>query len=260
MNFVQYMANTIQTHIPLEILDLALHRNINQSYRQQQSTTKLIQDLMLPKLKVDLSLSRGVELEVQISDTQVVFNDESNVILYLPDSILKGRPIMSAMTILNTDSIQSFNDNSTIPGLYHTLHDRTIGRYDAHAQVEMEVVSGNEILIKNVDAITTGILRVVVAYDENMSEVTPRYYMELSKLAILRAKMYIYITMVVKINKGSVYYGQELPVVESIISEYADSASEYIDEVNINGSKLLFMNDEDSYTDFIKLSLGGNML
>ena len=253
MNAVTYFTDVIKNTIPLEILDLALTRESNQQFRLPQNIGTLIKHRILPRLLLDFNLSQGIEIIFDIGNCSIINSFEDFTLLKIPEDILQGRDLISVNDLTTSYSSGVVLSNEPTEKLLR----HTSGTFDANSIVRIESVSRNEILVKNNFTSLVGYVTATVSYSKELQEINPRYYMELSKLAILCAKAYIYNTMIVKLNEGKIYYGHEISVIERIVDSYEESNMEYIEETNVHGSKLLFMNDKNRMADYVKLTVGG---
>ena len=253
MNTIDYFINQIQYAIPIEILDLALSREANSNYRLPQNIHTLIRHRILPRLITDFNITMGVEVTFNVNECTVVANSNDFTLLSIPEKILQGRDMMNIMEIIS-DSYSTQTRNTPL----EVLERNTTGSFDASTLLKLEPISRNEFIVKAGTSDIVGTVRITVGYSNNLKEINPRYLMWLSNLAVKVAKAYIYNSLIVKLNEGKIYYGHEISIVKDIIDSYSDENSEYMEEMNVRGSKVLFMNDKESMTEFLKLTIGRN--
>lgn len=250
MQTLQYFSQVIQNSIAAEVLSLSLQREANNHYRLPQSLDTLIRHRILPRMVMDLNLSRGLSITFNIGDCEVVQYHDNFTLVKVPEHILQGRDLIS---------ISSFLSSTAIPIISHTpegqMVDHIAGQMSGYANNNIETVSRNEFFIYKEYMDLQGMIEATVSFSKDLKEINPRYYMKFSMMAIKLAEAYIYNTLIVKMGEGSIYYGQELPIISSIINSYADSNKEYMEEMNVTGSKMLFMNDKSTYNDYVNLHI-----
>lgn len=252
MTAMNYFSQVVYESIDDAILDLGLSREGNYIYRIQQPINILIEKRMLYRLQRDFSLSNGVELSFDIDQCYVVSTNEAFTLFRVPDNILMGRPLISINDVLSNYAIMGLPSNPQ-----QMLEARTSGTFGAKSFVRTEVVSSNEFMVNTSFNSVTGTVRSTVGYSKNLNEISPKYHMALSNYAILCAEAYLFKTLRVKINQGAIYHGAEISIMKDIIDDYRDSNKEYMEGVNVTGSKMLLMNDKESYNDYIQTIFGG---
>ncbi len=95
------------------------------------------------------------------------------------------------------------------------------------------------------------VLSCRVAHDENMTNLNPSTIDIFAKAAVLAAKIYIYTNLIVKIDRGVIRGGSELPTIRAIVEGWGDLTAEYSETLDLfSGSTMMDVQRFASYAKF----------
>ena len=250
MQTLQYFAKAVTDSIPIELLNLALLREANNHYRLPQNLDTLIKHRIAPRVIMDMNISRGLSIKFNIGDCEVSSYQDNFTLIKVPEHILQGRDLISITSLLASTTLPQISNNPT--GM---MLDHLAGQMHGYANNNIETVSRNEFFIYKEYAQLHGMIEATVSFSKDLKEINPRYYMKFSEIVIKAAEAYIYKTLIVKMGEGSIYYGQELPIISSMINGFSESNKEYMELMNVTGSKMLFMNDKSTYHGYVNMHI-----
>jgi len=250
----------VQFGIPLEVLQIAFRENsskINTSYSLEEIITNRV---IRPRVLVDCNLVGGIQTTIPLVECKVEYVDNLEAIITVPKSSTNNKAIITALNIVSN---MRGNVTTGITGGPSPLLDAGnalsdgLGNLDIVQTSRLEVIAENIILVQEFNLpIITGMIRVVVENDSNLSNISPRSYIPFSKLVVLAVKAYIYNTTVVRLDKGYIYNGHELGIIKDIIDGYSDANEMYLEYLETKWRKIAFLNDNVSKDRFIKGMLG----
>ena len=250
MNFKREMVRFIKDEIPIEILDLGL-RDFKQ-FRRSLNIDVLIDKNILSGMYQDMSISRGVKVNLPVNKLNVVYSNETETVFEIPNTLYRDRKLVAVREFISGGTINDYTSQQRTPinDLNSTTGSTIFGVFDAGA----EAISDREIYIeKELSSLIDGEFVVLLSYGTDLREINPHYYMAFGELAILKAKWWLYNKLYIKLEKGSLYHGHDITTIREIISDYRDAGKEYRETMNTKGSKMLFMNDSRSNKEFIGL-------
>ena len=257
MNFIDYCVSSIKYAGLSELLEIALASDIHKA-KGFANLDNLIETKVLSRFVVDASLSRGVEVDIPLDKCELLVGDlaGNNFIYKIPNDLTNGRRIMSAHnTLINSPSSTPI-DKTTALGLAQQMNRNIVGPYNGVANIKLTVISRDEIMIEYTQGIPMGAIKVVLAYDDKLSDIQPRYNMELSTIAILCAKAFVYKELHIAVATGAMWYGHNLEAISSLVSSFDESNAEYMERMNVEGARMLMMNDSQSMSDFLQQQIG----
>ena len=107
-----------------------------------------------------------------------------------------------------------------------------------------------------VTASGTGLLRCLLANDENFSHLQIRSIPYFTRLCELATKAYIYNEYTIKMDKGRIEGGAEIGRFREIVDGYADAEEMYQEYLLNTWQKVSFMNDRESFERLLKMQIG----
>ena len=265
MNPITKALDEVKFKIPRYILEQVFNDNL---YGWKSAPTS-IDDSMLslvirPRVLVDCNLVGGAEIFVYLEGLESQLVNPYTIIYRIPKERTQGRSIIAPLSVYNY-----LGGMITAPGIntpYITNDTIMAGNAMMNAlkaapaisTAYIQLIGENTIMVRE-NARLTGInyLRCVVANDENMNHLQLRSYPAFSKLVTLAIKSYIYNTLVIKMDTAFLQGGQELGRFKEIVDEYADAEELYQTYLEEEWQGVAFMNDNESYTRFLKLNVGG---
>ena len=122
----------------------------------------------------------------------------------------------------------------------------------------LELIGENVVLVKDPSiAPTSGVLRCVLANDENMNNLSIRSFHAFSKLCELAVKSHIYNRLVIEMDSGKIRGGFEIGAFKNIVDSYSEKEEEYQDYLKMKWQKISVMNDRETYERHIRIQIGG---
>lgn len=266
MNVIPKSIDYVKTRIPPLILAEAFTKNQYGYGFTAKTVDSQIMDLIIrPRVLVDCNLVGGLEVIINLTQSERERIDDITHVIRIPKSITNGQSILSVLHLLHMDPTKQ-----TQYGLAGTLSGNAVlrltqGVLDALAPLPtmstatIELIAENTIMVKdNVLLPLSCFLRCVITQDTNMSKLRPRYYMQFCKLVELAVKAHIYNNLIVPLDEGYLKGGSELGIVKQIIEGYADAADMY-DEFLVKWAKIMVLNDRESKTRHIRSMMSSNI-
>jgi hypothetical protein len=259
MNFVNFAVNYVKNTIPREVLEPALFDK-KHNWRVRPNLDKLIEtQLLRPKLFLDMSLIRGVEVTVMLNQCNILYRDEYGIAIEIPPKLLGNRKIVSVLSVLsNLVYVDTGNDSSSGLALANKAFQNTSGSSGGLAIEDVEVVGDFEIFIPMPIDIFDLVLKLNVEYGQNFSEIVPRAFIKLQDGIRFSVESMLYTKLRAKIKTASLYHGYSIDEIETIISEFADAETSYQEFLNTRLHKILFTNDQRTMRNYIRSHVKNN--
>ncbi len=269
MNAVIKGLADVQYRIPKEIIQLALKEATVMANAYASTDEKLLAAIIRPRALVDMNIVGGVSLSIDLSRctiTSTEYNDE--FIIVVPKTLTANRSILSANTIytrpvgqnnFNTGTISRSNisTNTTLLDMGGQL----ISGYGTEGNIlttsRLEVIGENTIIVQERTGLfARGSMECTVVNSMNLENIKPASYIAVGKLFTLCVKAWIYNTLIIKKDKGYLYHGQELPIINEKIDEYAEMEEMYTEYIETTWRKIAAMNDTRRYGTAIQQLMG----
>jgi hypothetical protein len=267
-NVINKIILEIKFRIPREVLLEAFIGNSWRAYRQQVDLDQLIiNDVLRRRVFMDMNLVGGTMANIDLSDSNATMLDDNTMLYEIPPSKTSNREIVSVMSanfIPYDSGYGAYSGVATNGVMANGLDVMSIGAkiFNSHASVmtvastDVELAGPFAVVIKNARS-HRGFytMRVILAYDEALSQINPRSYPDVSKLCEYACKSYIYNTLIVRLDEGKLHFGHQLGAIKEIVDSYADAEENYQTYLKETMGKVLFMNDRESYKRFIRLQI-----
>jgi len=267
MNALIYSINRILRVIPKDILHLAFMRKVESYNIPKMRTTTLqqqIQELVLDNIVlVDINLISGMSLSIPIDKCHMYeYEHDSgsrNIVIRVPFNLTNDKRISAVYNLTtngsNVDSKISKGDYIT--GQIGEQLAKTTRSSPGMVYTGLEIISSNTILVHDdISIISNGFLNVTVENNRNLSNFKPRSQIQFAKMVVLAAKMFIYNTLILELDKGALYHGHELNRISEIIDKYESAEEEYNTFLETKWPKISFVNDDIAMSSYIKLIAG----
>lgn len=259
MSAIQYGISHIMRKIPAEVLHLAFLRKADY-FSVKTSLEKQISDLVIRNVVLkDTNIVGGMTITISLEKCNLTYYEknrtEHNLVITVPFRVTNGKKILSPLSLvddLGGSSRYNVSNNSLISAMNNKVnHDAHIG--SGFATSNLELIAPNTILVyEECDYLTTGYLKVLVENNENLSNISPKSYINFGKLCVLAAKQFIYNKLVIDIDKGVLYGGHELSKITDIINSYESASEDYDTFLEEKWMKTLFANDKPAMSNFLK--------
>lgn len=268
MDIMTKVFDEIKFRIPNEILKEAFKDTV-QNWRKapisldEQMRLKVIK----PRVLIDANLVGGQSVVLYLNDVAPEIIDDFTAVFHIPAEKVNNRSIMTVLSVNYTPyaRLGTFSGRAAAVGTVLNTSDishSAMRVMDSHSSVpyvsnaNVELVGDNIVLIRDRIRISNWYsLRCMIANDDNLSNISPRNYLDFVRLCELAIKSYIYNTLFVRMDRAKLEIGQELGSFKSYVDNLADSEEMYQTFLNEVWRKVSIMNDEDTYDRFIKLQI-----
>ena len=267
-NPVSRAVSVIRRTVPNQILNEAFIPKANQWIGLVHNhDEEIARQVIRPRVIVDCDIYGGHEQLIRMIDCRVERTQDLQTVIYVPKSVTAGRSITQVLSMTLMDARAAQAASSTAGYSACSVNPITMataalaGSYDAPGVMStsrLELIAENTILLKDSSIGTSlGTLRVVIANDENMNNLSIRFinhFVELCKLAV---KSHIYNEMVVRMDEAEIQGGARLGAFRNIVETYADAEQQYQEYLQEKWQKVAIMNDRESYHNLIRAQIGG---
>jgi len=250
---------TIKNRIPSEILNLVfLVRPHYYSTNTPNTIDNAIDSLVFkPIVMLDLNIVGGIETVIDITKCDVeIYNnlDYANYsVITVPYSLTNGRNILSPLSLsFMPAGIMPGGSDNPLLNAGEAMLDHMAPTPTGYTTSNLELIGPNVILVRDNILYSNGYLRVTIENEDNLRNLHPKSAIHISKLTLEAVKGYIYNKMVIEIDKGYVYAGHELNKFADIIDKYEDAWDKYDELLEEIIPKIMFLNNDEAYSRFIK--------
>lgn len=274
MSIIRHAILKVRQTIPLQILQKTF-APISPSWAHsttynldQQIERSVIREIVFP----DCNIVGGKEENITIGD--LPWNVSGNdVVIRIPKERTQGRSIVSVKEVIfaanttmgyyssshlsNYNATANRNDRSAMMGALSTM----ISSQDnlpIVSTASVELVGENTILVRNCGYLQlTSAARVVLEYDEGLSNINVRSYNHFAKLVEYATKAKIYNDLIIRMGSGELQAGFELGIFKEIVSSYSDAQENYQTYLKGPWARVAWMSDHARYERLVKMSIGG---
>lgn len=269
MNPITKALSDISYRIPKDILvevftpKTFLWREAPTNYEDQ------IRDLVIrARVMVDCDLVGGTEVFLPLWDVpaQTLATDRLVTVYRIPKDKTQGRYITSVISLsyLNGPSAAYMNAaNSFSPCSVTDVNIAGKAMMDAASSLpvpstaKVQLIGENVVMVKDtVLASGVGLLRCILANDENFSHLQVRSIPYFSRLCELAVKSYIYNNYTITMDRGRIEGGAEIGRFREVIDGYADAEEMYQTYLLETWQKTAFMNDRESFERLMRTMIG----
>lgn len=268
MNPILKAVSEVKWRVPPPILAYAFRE---QTYRWRSTPInideQIINKVIRPRVMVDCDLVGGTEVLIQLDGMPRENVDPLTIVYNIPKHHTNGRTITSVLSVsyVNAQTAAYLNQNqnfapcSTSPVLVAgqaMMDAMTPGPVPSSARVQL--IGENTVMIREVALVSgIGYLRCILANDENLSHLQMRSLPHFCKLVELAVKAYIYNQTIVEVDEGVLQGGAEIGKYREIIEGWSDMEEMYQEYLREKMTKVLYMNDRETYERHLKLLIGG---
>ena len=246
----------------------------------KSSVDEQIESLVIrPRVLVDCNLVGGTQALIPLVGLEMSRPLDYTTVVRIPKDRTRGLSINSVLnvTFFNSAAIAGYAGAGVVGmgsmggGTGYNGTDNSAmmaalsGNMAAFDKIPMTSTSRVELVAENTILIYDGInlpnnsyLRCVLANDEDLSNLHLRAYPFFCNLVEYAVKAYIYNQLIVTIDTGELWYGQNLGVFKEIVSSYADSNENYRTYLKEVIEAMLVSNDTQTSMRYLKLVIGGN--
>lgn len=255
----------VKFRIPRQILETVFSQpSVNWKQKPVPVEESILSLVVRPRVLVDCDLVGGTEVFISLEGIVPDRPEDYLSVYRIPKTLTQNRSILSVLNI-------SFNDPTRIAGhMAVAQHQATAmlqagaAMMDAHSPMPMtstaqvQLIGENVVMVRDTVLLPDNVfLRCRLANDSQLSHLQLRSYRAFSKLVELAVKSYIYNQYVVQMDMGQIKGGMMIGKFKEIIDGYADSEELYQTYLSEKWEKISFMNDQETYTRFLRLQVGG---
>lgn len=264
MNPITQAINQIKFRIPKRILELAFTERHHWQRASMANIDEAIRNQVIrPRVLVDCNLHGGTEVWIDLAGVPYERTDDYTSVYRIPKTSTQNRSIISVLNVTFTDPLRASAYGIASGCGNGSLLQAGQAVMDAYAQIpitstaRVQLIGENVIMVRDSMVLPPNIyVRCIVSNDENLNHLQLRSYPEFVKLVEFAVKAYIYNSLVIEVDIGEIQGGQQIGKLKEIIDGYSD-ANELYDEFLTNTmSKVLFMNDLETFSRHIKLLTG----
>jgi len=251
--------------IPEEILDLVF---LKKAYFYRDRPTNLdreiIKKVIGPRVMVDCNLLGGTDYIVPLMDIYRELTEEWMAVYRIPKEFTDNRSVMSILGVMYINPFMvSAPAGNNVCGWSHIMA-TTQAVLEAMSPIpnfsssDVSLEGENVIVIRDARVLPQfSYARVLLSYDEYMSNITPRSYIAFAKMCELAVKSYIWKNRVIPLDRGEITAGVTLGAIKEVIDEYKDAEQMYQDYRKDVMRKVLMMNDPGRKRRMITRLVGG---
>ena len=264
MNAINVALTDIRFNIPADILFIGFMEGYSDTVNQIISLDeRIVQKVIRPRVMRDCNLIGGIDAKINLKTAQIDYLGYNNeYIIRISKGMTQGKSILRALELLsnvnygfNYPGVNSVSTTATVSKMYNNL-----AHHNLIQTSRLELVGENTILVADPSVFLYNcVMRVVLAYDDNMSSLNVRAFPMFSHACILAVKAYIYNTLKVKLDQGYVYGGHELSTITEIVNEYSDANEQYDEYLKMVLRKVLFMQQPDTMNRYVKAMFGNSI-
>lgn len=262
MNAIQKALSEIKFTIPPEILQIGFIENVNRPNQVMSLDERILNSVIRARVLVDANLVGGVTVHIPINQcttTNTIYNE---FIISVPREATNYKSIVSVHNLLSNTGIAAafpnYNTSTLITQAHHMAN--SLATINVIQTSRLELIGENIILVQDpIMTIFNAILKCVIEYDKNMSDLHPRFIRDFAKMCILAVKSYIYNNFKVKLDQGYIYAGHELGSITEVVDGYSDAEEMYQEFIRETFQKIAFMNDSKQHSRFIQAQLGNTI-
>ena len=249
MNPIMYALNRIKLAIPPEILMIAF----TEYSRYTNNTVSLDEHIMnlviRPIVMMDANIVGGVETIVDLNQCAITYLNNMEFVVDVPKELTEGRSIIALKSLVSNVIYSKSTSYVNMSGSLSAAMNmgNNIGTENVVQTSKLELIADNMVLVADPTIhLMDGALRCTIENMSNMENINPRAYDMLGELCVLAVKAWIYNHTIVKLDKGYIYSGAELGVVQSVIESYSDAYQEYREFLNLRWAKVAFINNSSN--------------
>ena len=269
MGILQKAVDEIKYRIPYDILNAAFRDYSEAGWRGAPvSLEELIMSKVIrPRVIFDTNIVGGETIMVPLDGLMPKYADHYTRVVEIPLERVNGRSIMSVLSAHYLPHGYSFNNMNSPMAIagYGSVNDVTstankintsFANVPPLSSAMVQLTGPNVVLIRDRTYITNVYsVRCVVANEENLENINPRSWHVFAKLCELATKSYVYNKLVIQMDSTYLQGGQSLGVLSDLVQSYSEMEELYQVELREKWQKVNFMNDTESYTRHVRLSI-----
>ena len=262
MNAIQKALSEIKHTIPPEVLQIGFVENFNRTNQVTSIDDRILNSVIRSRVMVDANLVGGNTIQIPIAECYTSSTIYNEYVITVPRELTGYKSIVAVHSLLSMTGIAStlpnYNTSGLITQAYHMYN--SLATMNVIQTNRLELIGENVILVQDPTlTLFNAVLKCVIEYDKNMSDLHPRYMRDFAKMCILAVKAYIYNNFKVKLDQGYIYAGHELGSITDIIDGYSDAEEMYQEFVMTVFQKIAYMNESKNMSRFIAAQFGNTI-
>lgn len=243
MNAIDKALQEIRATIPLPILQRAFINTVEHYQQLSISLDSVIRDQVIAqRVWTDCSLQGAQQLLIPFRELRPTQPDAYSFIYRIPKSMTNGRSIMSVLDVVYyvaqglvayggsysmVNSLTTSCENSPILQAGKALRD-VDGNIAQISTANAQVIGENVIFINdNSGLVVAGGAHVMLAHDDQFSNIKPTLYPQFSKLCVLATKAWIFNNLEIIIDRNEVWSGMAVGKFKEIVDRYSSAEDMY---------------------------------
>lgn len=265
MNALQKAVDHVKYVVPRPILETVFiqrDRYLRQIPRSIDS--HIMEEVIRPRVMVDMDLVGGTEMFVALQGLPPDRINQYTSVYKIPKSRTGGRQITSVLNVTFSDPTATSNygvANGCMSTEMLTTGQAMIdamGTIPITSTAQAQLVGENTVMVRDTILLPANIyLRCIIANDSNMGHLQLRSYRAFYQLVEFAVKAYIFNEYVIPMDMGELYGGQNLGRFKEIIDGYSDAEELYQTHLREVMTKVLFMNDQETFNRHMRMLIGG---
>jgi hypothetical protein len=265
MDCIRYSVSNIKRVIPPEILRTVFLKRINGFWDNMESLDEsIIATVIRPRVLVDCNLVGGTEVYIPLDGIPVYRQNDYTSIYHIPKERTQNRSIMSVANITFSDptkvssyGVAAGDQNTFMLQAAQSVMDAQ-GSIPVTSTAYVQLIGENTVMVRDTVVLPANIyLRCQLANDENMAHIQLRSYRAFFEMVQWAVKAYIYNEYIIQLDMGQLFAGVNIGRIKDIIDSYADAEANYQDYITQKWAKISIMNDRESWTRLLRLTMGG---
>lgn len=262
MSAIKHAIDRVLLTIPKDILKLAFMKK-PEIYRIETTLEQQINDLIIDKIVLtDINLIGGITITIPVNKcfTYTYGHEDGTTskIIKVPPTLLNNKKIITPLSLMvsKTTHVKHMSNNTGLLDLTKAKLNFDNNSNNIITTSNLELISTNTILInEDLFTLSNATMEVTVENNRNLNNIKPANRLIFTKLVILAVKAFIFNSLVLELDKGSLYYGHELSRLGDIVNSYEEAYNDYQLMLKEKWMKISFMNDSKAMDDFINLSI-----
>lgn len=264
MNPIQKAIAEVKFRIPLDILNAAfLPRQFGQRPLPVNLDTRIRQEIIEKRVRVDCDLTGGVQVQVPLGGLTAEYLDAYNLIYRVPKYLTQNRAITRVLSLAVGYGSVTGTTNMGLEGSSPLL-DAASGVLASASPLPivstayLELIAENTVLVSDTMQFpTNAFLRCMVENDAEFSTMKSGTFLKFAKLVELATKAHIYNALIIPIGQGQLVGGMDLGKFKEIVEGFADSNDNYDTYLNEVWRAVQILDDDLSKKRHLRLLTGG---
>lgn len=268
MNAISYALADIYRDINETILNIAFRENAQIVNQRISLDERIMSQVIRPQVLLDTDLVGSQAIFLSLHDCNVKQLDAVTYVIEVPKTLTAQRSIISVETLLCDTTISNagitsmLGVNTNIANVSPVVSQgltmmNNLSLATVVQTSRLEVIGENTILVMDpAISFMDGVLRCRIANADNLANLNPTAYIKFSTLCRHAVKAFIYTKLKLQLDKGYIYGGHELGVINEIVDTYADSRANYEEFLTTVWKKVMYLNNPVNKERLITMALG----